>query len=226
MFTNGVSFDEALATAQKLGYSEADPTADVEGHDACRKACILTSLVTGTHITQDKVPAIGISGVALEDVEYAASLGYVIKLLGRCVFKDGKAYSYVAPHFVSKNELLSSVNGVMNGIVVKGNVVGDTLFYGAGAGKVPTASAVVADVTSIAKNARAGEDFEWGKPVDEISGDPAELKTKWFVRTKSKIDAELAGEKDGVYAYVTGELSETELKALCAEAAAAYRMIG
>ena len=114
----------------------------------------------------------------------------------------------------------------MNGIVVKGNVVGDTLFYGAGAGKVPTASAVVADVTAIAKNVRAGEDFEWVPPVDEISGDPASLKTKWFVRVKGSIDAALIGEKDGVAAYVTDELSETEIKSLGAEILSAYRMIG
>ena len=228
MFQNGVSFAEALATAQKLGYSEADPTADVEGHDACRKACILTSLVTGSHISQDKVPAKGISGVALEDVEYAAQLGYTIKLLGRCVFEDGKAYSYVAPHLVNKNELVSGVNGVMNGIVVKGNIVGETMFYGAGAGKMPTASAVVADVTAIATDVRAGACFEWSAPAEEISGNPAELKNKWFVRVCGEIEAELVGSLNGVSAYVTGEMSETELKAVlgAVEVVAAYRMIG
>ncbi len=228
MFQNGVSFAEALATAQKLGYSEADPTADVEGHDACRKACILTSLVTGSHISQDKVPAKGISGVALEDVEYAAQLGYTIKLLGRCVFEGGKAYSYVAPHLVNKSELVSGVNGVMNGIVIKGNIVGETMFYGAGAGKMPTASAVVADVTAAAMNVRAGECFEWAAPNDEVSGDPASLKTKWFVRVRGKLEAELVGSADGISAYVTAEMSETELKAALgdAEVVAAYRMIG
>lgn len=228
MFQNGVSFADALATAQKLGYSEADPTADVEGHDACRKACILTSLVTGTHITQDKVPAKGISGVALEDVEYAAELGYTIKLLGRCVFEGGKAYSYVAPHFVSKSELVSGVNGVMNGIVVKGNIVGQTMFYGAGAGKMPTASAVAADVTEIARNKRAGEVFEWTAPKAEISGDPKELKTKWFVRIRGCVDAKLVGQREDIAAYVTEEMSETEFEALVSntEVIAAYRMIG
>ncbi|MBQ4040795.1 MAG: homoserine dehydrogenase [Oscillospiraceae bacterium] len=228
MFQNGVSFAEALATAQKLGYSEADPTADVEGHDACRKACILTSLVTGSHVSQDKVPAKGISGVALEDVEYAAQLGYTIKLLGRCVFEGGKAYSYVAPHLVNKNELVSGVNGVMNGIVIKGNIVGETMFYGAGAGKMPTASAVVADVTAVAMNVRAGECFEWAAPNDEVSGDPASLKNKWFVRVRGELEAELVGRADGISAYVTAEMSETELKAVLGEAevVAAYRMIG
>lgn len=228
MFTNGVSFEEALATAQKLGYSEADPTADVEGHDACRKACILTSLVTGTHITQDKVPAVGITGVTKDDVEYAAQLGYTIKLLGRCVFESGKSYSYVAPHLVSSNELVSGVNGVMNGIVVKGNIVGETMFYGAGAGKMATASAVSADVTEIAKNKRAGAAFEWTKPQTDKCGDPKTLKTKWFVRVKGTMNEELIGEKDGTFAYVTGEMSEYELNNACGNAAviSAYRMIG
>ncbi len=228
MFQNGVSFAEALATAQKLGYSEADPTADVEGHDACRKACILTSLVTGTHISQDKVPAKGISGVALEDVEYAAELGYTIKLLGRCVFENGKSYSYVAPHLVSKNELVSGVNGVMNGIVIKGNIVGETMFYGAGAGKMPTASAVAGDVTALALNVHAGDKFAWNAADDTIPGDPAVLKTKWFARVRGNIAAEKVGEKDGVSAFVTDVLSETEFKVLTdnAEVIAAYRMIG
>ena len=113
----------------------------------------------------------------------------------------------------------------MNGIVVKGNIVGETMFYGAGAGKMPTASAVVADVTAAAVNVRAGECFEWSAPAD-ISGDPACLKTKWFVRLRGKLEAQLIGEADGISAYVTAEMSETELKAAAADVVAAYRMIG
>jgi len=148
--------------------------------------------------------------------------------LGRCVFEGGKAYSYVAPHLVNKTELVSGVNGVMNGIVIKGNIVGETMFYGAGAGKMPTASAVVADVTAVAMNIRAGECFEWAAPNDEVSGDPASLKNKWFVRVRGELEAELVGRADGISAYVTAEMSETELKAVLgdAEVVAAYRMIG
>ena len=222
MFKNGVSFSSALTKAQKLGYSELNPTADIDGHDACRKVCILTSLVTKTHILQDKVPAEGISGVTVEDVEIAGMMGYTIKLLGRAVFaEDGKAYAYVAPHLIKNTDMLSGVEDVMNGVVVRGNIVNEVMFYGPGAGKLPTASAVLSDVIDVAVNPSAGKMYAWSAPDDSVSGDPMELKSKWYIRTASKSGevekavsgAKLIDSRDDKTAYFTGDMSAKELYA-------------
>lgn len=183
MIRAGLSFDDALKEAQANGYAEQDPTADIEGHDACRKICILASLAFGRHIYPSQVPTEGITGVSLSDIAYAESCGCKIKLLGRAVMgADCKARIFVAPHLVHEEEPLSGVEDVFNAIAVKGNAVGDVMFYGRGAGKLPTASAVVADVMEAARNADRPKVMDWGPGREETAVPPADLCSPWYVR--------------------------------------------
>ncbi len=147
MIKDQMSFDDALKLAQENGFAEADPTADVEGHDACRKICILASLASGSHIYPDEAYCEGITKITPEDVEYAQNAGYRIKLIGSSTpLENGKLAVMVCPRLIPENSLLSHVDGVYNAISVTGNGVGDVVFYGQGAGKLPTASAVVGDL--------------------------------------------------------------------------------
>ena len=153
MIKDQMDFDTALRLAQELGYAEHDPTADIEGHDACRKICILGSLAFGKHIYPEKVHRSGISRVTLEDVSYAENAGYVIKLIGSVKpAEDGRVSAIVCPRLVPKTSMLAGVDGVYNAISVTGDGVGDVLFYGRGAGKLPTASAVVGDIIDCLKH--------------------------------------------------------------------------
>lgn len=152
MINENMPFAEALSTAQKLGYAEKDPTADVEGHDACRKICILSSLVFGKHVYPDWVHCEGISSITAEDAQYAESWGGAVKLIGSVKrTADGKILPIVRPAFVCGANQLSSVNDVFNGIMVYGDAIDQVMFYGRGAGKFPTASAIVADLIDAAK---------------------------------------------------------------------------
>lgn len=189
MIENNVEFDDALRQAQKLGYAEADPTADIEGLDACRKICILATLCFGKHIYPQYVPAEGITRVTLDDVAFADKIGYKIKLLGRAVKgKDNKIIPYVAAHLLPKKRLLANVSDVMNGIVVKGNAVGEVMFYGPGAGKLPTASAVAADVIDAAKHIGMSKLLFWEDGDAETVGSTDELVSQWYVRAKCQSD--------------------------------------
>lgn len=161
MIKDSMSFDDALALAQQLGYAERNPAADVEGHDACRKICILASLVFGKHVYPDSVHTEGITKVTLTDVDYAAAWGGVIKLIGDVKLTGEKQEIIVAPMFVSNESQLSSVDDVFNGILVKGDSTGDVVFYGKGAGKLPTASAVVADVMDCVKHISSRKYLMW-----------------------------------------------------------------
>ena len=161
MIKESQTFDDALARAQQKGYAERNPAADVEGHDACRKICILASLVFGKHVYPDSVHTEGITKVSLTDVEYAAVWGGVIKLIGSVKLTDGKQEIIVAPMFVSNECQLSSVDGVFNAILVKGDSTGDVVFYGKGAGKLPTASAVVADVMDCVNHQTTRRNIMW-----------------------------------------------------------------
>ena len=161
MIKESQTFDDALARAQQKGYAERNPAADVEGHDACRKICILASLVFGKHVYPDSVHTEGITKVSLTDVEYAAVWGGVIKLIGSVKLTDGKQEIIVAPMFVSNECQLSSVDGVFNAILVKGDSTGDVVFYGKGAGKLPTASAVVADVMDCVNHQTTRKNIMW-----------------------------------------------------------------
>ena len=160
--------------AQDLGFAEKNPAADIEGHDACRKICILASLAFGKHVYPEQVETKGITDITLTDVEYADEFNCAVKLIGQAKKCDnGKITASVKPMLVSHNNILSNVDGVFNAIMVTGDAVGDVLFYGKGAGKMPTASAVVADVIDCAKHINARKYIDWadGSPDYVISPD-------------------------------------------------------
>lgn len=228
MVQGNVTFDQVLKDAQRLGYAEADPTADVEGYDAARKICILADLCFGKSVDPQVVNVQGIRGVSAEDVEYARRLGYKIKLLGRAYRLDSQHITaYVAPHLISKTSLLSNVDGVMNGIVVHGNALGEAMFYGAGAGKRPTASAVVADVIDAAKHMQARKYLGWDESQDGYVVDADDIKMRWYVRTGSGLQdigkafgnlrlisypGEYPGAGPNEYAFATEPITGREIK--------------
>lgn len=236
MIRDGISFQDALASAQEKGYAEADPTADVEGFDACRKICILASLAFGDQISPERVSAEGISSITLADVAYAQKAGYRIKLLGRALReRDGKLRVYVAPHFISEQDPLAGVEGVFNAITVCGNVIGDVMFYGQGAGKLPTASAVVADIMEAVARKDAPKYPDWNAGRADLLSDLEEKPCRWYIRGEgsgenllkklclSKI--ECGAEK---VMGLTVPMTEKEVKAALAgcRASAAFRVLG
>lgn len=183
MIAEGMSFETALALAQENGYAEKDPTADVEGHDASRKVCILAALCFGKHVYPEEVYTEGISKVTLEDVEYARDWGGVIKLIGRAAKVDKDRISaMVSPAFVPKNSQLASVDDVFNGILVRGDAIGDVVFYGRGAGKMPTASAVVADVIDCAKHVERKKMFGWEDSDKNYVVNYLDVETALYIR--------------------------------------------
>ncbi len=168
MIKDQMDFETALRLAQELGYAEHDPTADIEGHDACRKICILGSLAYGKHIYPERVHRSGISHITLDDVAYAENAGYAIKLIGTVKpAEGGRVSAIVCPRLVPKSDMLSSVDGVYNAISVTGDGVGDVLFYGKGAGKLPTASAVVGDIIDCLKHRDRSIMISWDDCTDE-----------------------------------------------------------
>ena len=171
-------FDTVLKEAQELGYAERNPEADVEGYDACRKIAILSSLAYGSHVDYEKVYTEGITKITVEDMKYANAMGMSIKLLATSKRKDNRFYA-----MVGKDSPLYSVNGVFNGIFVHGNVLGDAMFYGSGAGKLPTASAVVADVVDCAKHLNKTVMMSWSSHgLDMV--DVKDVQHRFFVRIK------------------------------------------
>lgn len=142
----GASFQEALADAQAKGYAERKPEADVEGYDASRKIAILASMICGRHISYEDVPTQGISKITSEDIAAATALGGRLKLISNCQKENGRFYASVEPMFVPGHHMLASVNSVYNAVMVKSSMLSDTMYYGKGAGKLATASAVVADI--------------------------------------------------------------------------------
>lgn len=190
MIRAGLSFDAALKEAQDNGYAERDPSADVEGHDACRKICILAAIAFGRHIYPNQVPTEGITGITLADVDYAEGAGKKIKLLGRAIRQeDGRVCAYVAPHLVDQADPLAGVEDVFNAISVRGDAIGDVMFYGRGAGKLPTASAVVADVIDVARNMGHRKALSWEPGgEDAVCGTDA-LESRWYVRAGCSAEA-------------------------------------
>lgn len=187
MINDNMDFSDALKLAQDLGYAERNPEADIEGHDACRKICILASLAFGKHIYPDNVYTKGISEITLDDVKYADSLNYVIKLIGDVKkAEDGKLDILVAPMLLSKDCILSDINDVFNGILVKGDCTGDVMFYGKGAGKLPTASAVVADVVDCAKHLKARKRIFWTDSDGSQVTSYKDSKTAMYIRVAGK----------------------------------------
>ena len=177
MIREQMNFEDALKLAQQLGYAERNPSADVEGLDACRKICILASLAFGTHVYPDSVYTEGITKITLQDVDFADVWGGVIKLIGSVKkLENGQVHIMVCPMFVHRGSQLASVDDVFNGIMVRGDATGDVVFYGKGAGKLPTASAVVADVVDALKNGSKVHDSLFWQPAEPVEGmltDPA-----------------------------------------------------
>ncbi len=185
MIEKNMTFADALKLAQDNGYAEKDPTADIEGHDACRKICILASLCFGKHVYPDAVYTEGITKITLEDVAYIQNYGGVIKLLGRAKrLADGKISAVVSPAVVMHGSQLASVTDVFNAILVRGDAIGDVVFYGKGAGKLPTASAVVADVIDCAKHVDRKKAFGWGASEENYVVDYKTLETALYIRTE------------------------------------------
>lgn len=185
MIENGKTFDAALKDAQTKGYAEKNPAADVEGYDACRKIAILASLACGKTVDYNDIETEGITDVSLEDVKYAAQMNSVIKLIGYAEFlKNGKVYATVSPMIVSNRSPLSGVDDVFNAITVTGDCVGDVMFYGRGAGKMPTASAVVADIVDSVKHKERSKKIFWEKQPDNISASKDDKSFRYFIRCK------------------------------------------
>ena len=185
MIEKNMTFADALKLAQDNGYAEKDPTADIEGHDPCRKICILASLCFGKHVYPDAVYTEGITKITLEDVAYVQNYGGVIKLLGRAKrMENGKISALVSPAVVMHGSQLASVTDVFNAILVRGDAIGDVVFYGKGAGKLPTASAVVADVIDCAKHADRKKAFGWGASEENYVVDYKTLETALYIRAE------------------------------------------
>jgi len=185
MDAEGEDFEKALSTAQELGYAERNPEADVKGHDTCRKIAILASLATGKEVNFEEIYTEGITKIDTTDFEYAKHMKLSIKLFGDSKFEDGMLYAFVAPVMVERDHPLYMVNDVFNGIMVEGNMLGKSMLYGSGAGKLPTASAVVADIIAITKNKDKNIPFGWVNKKQAVA-DMNETSHKYFVRFKGK----------------------------------------
>ena len=220
MTNNGSAFDTVLKDAQDKGYAEKDPTADVEGYDACRKIAILTSLAYGKQLDFEDIYTEGITKITDRDICYAKKIGAKVKIFGSSKKVGDKVSAMVAPKLITSEHPLYSVDGVFNAILVKGNMVGDVMFYGQGAGKLATASAVVSDVIDEAKHVNVNMRTLWDHeklalmPMDEV-------KSKLFVRVKGTKDevqeqaAKLFGKITAVdagfddeFGFVTEEITE------------------
>ena len=186
MKNEGLEFEDVLKEAQRLGYAEANPSADVDGVDAARKIAILAALASGKLVDPKKVSAEGIRNVTPADMEVARKLGYAIKLIGHYeINEEGKIVVSVAPRFVPNSSPLSAIDDVFNGILVRGNMLGDSLFYGKGAGKLPTASAVCADIIDAAfTRASHAKKLSWTAACDCCVADLSEAKVKRCIITK------------------------------------------
>lgn len=229
MINEGMSFETALKLAQDNGYAEKDPTADVEGYDACRKICILASLCFGKHVYPSGIHTEGISKITPADVEYARSWGGVIKLIGKAArFDENRISALVSPAFVQKHSQLASVEDVFNAILVRGDAIGDVVFYGRGAGKLPTASAVVADVIDCAKHFEKKKLFGWEDSGKDYVVDYLDVETALYIRAKAQdtdeaIEAAVItfgnikilgreGSPEDEIAFVTPRAAERELR--------------
>lgn len=184
MFSCGASFADALSEAQKKGYAEANPDADVLGYDTCRKIAILTSLACGKHVDFSRIPTEGITGIDEIDVAFAESLRSSVKLVGYSSVKDGKAYCRVAPMVIPHDHPLYSVEDVFNAILVTGNAIGDCMFYGRGAGKLPTASAVVSDVIA-ATTGKISIPPTWKRTDEDVFADVSSAASRRMIRVSS-----------------------------------------
>ena len=221
MAEDGCSFEEALKDAQDKGFAEKDPTADIEGHDAGRKIAILTSLIAGQQVDFEDIYTEGISKITAADILYAKKMGRVIKLLAASR-QTGDTYTVmVAPFLLSREHPLYTVNGVFNAVFVRGNMLGDAMFYGSGAGSLPTASAVVADVVELAKHIGKHIELVWEPEKLEIA-DYKKQPARFFVRTQADraaaenvfgtVEYVEVPEISGETGFVTGLLTEEDFE--------------
>lgn len=187
MYEEGSALEPVLKEAQDNGFAEADPTADIEGYDACRKIAILASLSYGRFVDFNDISCKGITQISDRDITYAKALGKKIKLLGTASKAQDGVYAEVAPFMIGPDEPLFSVDGVMNAVFVKGNMVGDLMFYGAGAGSLPTASAVVADIISETKNLNKNMPVDMEPEKLDVEG-PSEHEDKFFIRVRRECE--------------------------------------
>ena len=207
MDKEGADFDSTLKKAQELGYAERNPEADIEGYDAVRKIAILASLANGKTVNFEEIYTEGISKITAEDFKYAKKMGRSIKLLGKCKNEDTGIVCSVAPRLLAPDHPLYNVSGVTNGILVRGNMVGDLVFIGSGAGKLPTASAVVSDVVDSVRHLNVSTTVMWKEEKLEVE-DFSKSKKKFFVRTtKSKEEVEAVfGNVEYIDAGISGEI--------------------
>ena len=226
MTQNGSEFEDVLKDAQEKGYAERNPEADVEGYDACRKIAILSSLAFGRHVDFEDIYTEGITKISATDIKYAKAMGKTIKLLAYSKKVGSSFYAMVAPALLGPSDPLFSVNGVFNAIFVHGNVLGDAMFYGSGAGKLPTASAVVADVVDEARHLHRSVISFWSSSKLELT-DISNSQKKFFVRVRGDIETDLAKVEEifgtvkplslpavkGEFGFTTQVLSEAEFNA-------------
>lgn len=220
MIAKGRDFDSALKSAQDNGYAERDPSADIEGKDTARKISILSSLMFGSLVSCDHIETEGITGITMEDVKYAETVGCDIKLIGYSEIETSKVFARVSPMLISKENPISCASDVYNAVLAKGDSVGNVLFYGKGAGKLPTASAVLGDIIDIARHKNVSMSWSEEKPGSYLSDD--EVKTGAFVRISAlddkaftgnyknaiPVDAHIPSEK----AYIIQSVTESEFK--------------
>ena len=238
MFDDEMSYEDALAQAQALGYAERDPSADVEGFDACRKIAILASVASGQFVDYQDIPTRGIVGITQEDMSLADLLGYGIKLIARFSTADGKNYAEVTPMLVPFDHALYPVKDVFNGILVDGDVNDAIMFYGSGAGKLPTAGAVVSDIIDITKN--SGRTIQAGYSAEKLElADLSACKRAFYVRVAgaapsddaacafaSSFGADSYTEiEDGTYAFITEPMTRAAADKLCADAPGSVNII-
>ena len=219
MTFEGLEFDDVLKDAQARGYAERDPANDIEGYDSCRKIAILTSLVCGQQVDFEEIHTEGITNITATDIKYAKAMGRVIKLLATSRKAGDSYYAMVAPFMLSQQHPLFAVNDVFNAIFVHGNVLGDAMFYGSGAGKLPTASAVVADIVDIAKHLHRNIMISWSSRKLKLV-DCKKAESRFFVRTKSSREAveQVFGDVEFIEVaeitdetgFLTGRMSEEE----------------
>ena len=187
MVNTGARFEDALKEAQALGYAEQNPTADISGADACRKICILSSLIFGFHVYPEMVRIEGVEKIALPDITFARAIGRRVKLLGRAVkVSDRQIYVSVAPYLIPADSPLATIDDVFNGIMVVGNAIDRVMFYGPGAGKLTTASAVVADVIDAAKHKRARKWMDWEEADPSRIANCRAVSHSFYVRLMSE----------------------------------------
>ncbi|MBE6015592.1 MAG: homoserine dehydrogenase [Lachnospiraceae bacterium] len=238
MAGEGLEFDEVLKQAQDHGYAEKDPTADVEGYDACRKIAILTSLMCGRQVDFEDIYTEGITGIEATDFKYAKVINKSIKLFATSKVTDAGIVSMVSPVLIGPEHPLFSVNDVFNGILVKGNVLGDTMFYGSGAGKLPTASAVVADIVDLCKHFDRNIMMSWSKEKLTLA-DRKSMHHGFFVRVKGNIGDRIeeigkafpkaicieAPGIAGEFAFVTEPMAESEYDSKVSQISDVIKMI-